>query len=258
MKRFLLIILCACLCFGTPQKTFAQESTLVIPAILYHNIVPEMTPGLDPYLNISADSFAREMRALKNSGYNAITYEEYYNFVLYNTPLPEKPILINFDDGYLTNYLYAYPVLKELSMKATIFVITDRRGKNPSGNPHFSWSQAKEMSDSGVIDIQSHTHTHQLSTSLTDRQLKYELETSKKLVERNLGKKCNVLAYPFGKANEREINAAREAGYMVVNLVDNVGMNTKENGTYYVERLTVSGEWSDDTLLEILRKGRNR
>ena len=69
-------------------------------------------------------------------------------------PLPDKPILITFDDGYASNYMYAYPILKKLGMQATIFVITDRRGKTLSVNPHFSWNQAREMQDSGVIDIQ--------------------------------------------------------------------------------------------------------
>jgi len=72
--------------------------------------------------------------------------------------LPKKPLLITIDDGYANNYSLAYPILKEKGLRATIYIITSYRGKQPGVTRHFTWAEAKEMYDSGVINIESHTH----------------------------------------------------------------------------------------------------
>ena len=234
----------------------AQE--LKVPVILYHNIAENTGEEYyDPYLNIPADLFEAHIRTLKEAGYNAITYEQYYNYVINDAPLPEKPIIITFDDGYSSNYIYAYPILKKYNTKATIFVITDRRGLALSKNPHFSWNQAREMADSGIIDIQSHTHSHQAATTLSDFDLVFELKTSKRMIENKLGRKCSVLAFPFGDAGEREIEAAKKAGYLVVNKVGDWGANAKSDGVDALKRITVRADWSADRLLQIIEENMN-
>lgn len=110
-----------------------------------------------------------------------------------------------------------------------------------SKNPHFSWNQAKEMQDSGVIDIQSHTHSHQVLTGLMDFDLYFELKTSKNLIENKLGKKCSVLSFPQGIADEREVQAAKDAGYLIANKVGDVGVNRKSEGLYELKRITAPG-----------------
>ena len=78
--------------------------------------------------------------------------------------MPENPIAITFDDGYLSNYEIAYPILKELNIPATIFIVTSTVGLDESSGkvstPHFTWDQAREMQESGIIDIHSHSHSH--------------------------------------------------------------------------------------------------
>lgn len=251
IKKILFVALTLFLMTG--MLAFAAEEA--VPVILYHNIAWEV-PGEDyaPTLNISPELFEEHMRALKDAGYTAISYDAYYNYVTKGEPLPYKPIIISFDDGYSSNYMYAYPILKRLSMKATIFVITDRRGMALSKNPHFSWNQAREMQDSGIIDIQSHTHSHQTATSLTDEQLIYELETSKELIESKMSKKCSVIAFPYGAADEREINAAIECGYLVINKVGDVGVNRRSEGVHALKRLTARADWTGRKLLSVIEE----
>lgn len=251
-----LILITVVMSFMTSVCAVAQD--VKVPIILYHNIAENTGKEYyDPYLNIPADLFEMHIRTLKEAGYNAITYEQYYNYVINDEPLPENPVIITFDDGYSSNYIYAYPILKKYNTKATIFVITDRRGMSLSKNPHFSWNQAREMADSGIIDIQSHTHSHQAATTLSDFDLVFELKTSKRMIENKLGRKCSVLAFPFGDAGEREIEAAKKAGYLVVNKVGDWGYNAKSDGLDALKRITVRADWSAPRLLEIIEENMN-
>ncbi len=257
-KRSILALILAIIIMSFMTSVFAFAQDVKVPIILYHNIAENTGKEYyDPSLNIPADLFEMHIRTLKETGYNAITYEQYYNYVINDEPLPEKPIIITFDDGYSSNYIYAYPILKKYNTKATIFVITDRRGMSLSKNPHFSWNQAREMADSGIIDIQSHTYSHQAATSLSDFDLVFELKTSKKMIENKLGRKCSVLAFPFGDAGEREIEAAKKAGYLVVNKVGDRGVNAKSDGVDALKRITVHADWSAQRFLEVIDENMN-
>lgn len=252
-KKVVCALLAALLLLSVCGTAFAGE--VGVPVLLYHNIADNVEgEDYNPLLNIPADLFEVHMQALLSDGYTPITYGEYYDYAENGAPLPDKPVLVTFDDGYWSNYMYAYPVLKKLNMKATIFVITDRRGKALSKNPHFSWNQAREMQDSGVIDIQSHTHSHEILTSLMDFDLYFELKTSKNLIENKLGKKCVVLSFPQGIAGEREIRAAKNAGYLIANKVGDVGVNRKSEGLYEMKRITGRADWTGQKLLGVLRE----
>ena len=124
--------------------------------------------------------------------------------------LPENPVLITFDDGYLDNYTNAYPILKKYGFKAMIFCITSFMDQGIPG--YFTWEQAKEMEQNG-ISIESHTVTHNSMTELSDEQLRAELAGSKQAIEKNLGKKVTFVAYPTGTYNLHIAQLVREAGY---------------------------------------------
>ena len=105
------------------------------------------------------------MHLLKEQGYTPISFDELIAFVEQGTPLPEKPVMITFDDGYASNAVYAYPVLRELGFHASIFAIGcsighDRYYKDTqySLTPHFGQDEITEMLRSGLISIGSHTY----------------------------------------------------------------------------------------------------
>ncbi len=128
-----------------------------IPILLLHDIDD------DGVYSISKKQFEKQMRLIRDAGFNAISFNELYEFTLSGKALPENPIIITFDDGYQSNYDIAYPILKELNMKATIYVIGHSIGKDTYKDtgekiiPHFGYDEAIEMYESGIIDIQSHT-----------------------------------------------------------------------------------------------------
>lgn len=246
-KKIISVLIISVLMFSVCTSVLASDG---VPILLYHNIADNTgEEDYNPLLNIPADLFEAHMQTLLDTGYTPITYDEYYDYVQNGAALPYKPVLITFDDGYWSNYAYAYPVLKRLGVKATIFVIADRRGMALSKNPHFSWNQAREMQDSGIIDIQSHTYSHEVLTGLTDFDLYFELKTSKNLIENKLGKKCSVLSYPQGMAGEREAAAAKKAGYLIANKVGDIGVNRKEDGLFELKRITARADWTGERLI---------
>ena len=231
---FLVLGICTSALAATPQKP------KTVPVLLYHEVADY--GGVDPLLFTTLDRFRQHMIALSGAGYQTITLDDYYDHITLGTPLPQKPIIITFDDGYLGNYLYAFPVLKALGMKATIFVITDSVNSDAVTYDHFSWEQAKEMVDSGLISIQSHTRTHQDLATLEMRHALGEMVTSKNAIERNLGVECRYLAFPYGSYNDNVYWLARMAGYRLTLKVSDKGVNNPADGAIPLTRLTVSGD----------------
>ncbi len=224
-----------------------------IPILLYH-MVEEEDAGLDVIVSVTPAQLRLHLETIKNNGYTPITFTDYYNFITKGTKLPKKPVLITFDDGYLNNYQYLYPLLREFDMKATIFVVAGTVGTTPGKYPHFSWEQAREMEESGYVDIQSHTYSHSDMTSLTPEQVRYELRMSRYLIEKNLNKKCEFLAYPYGYYNDEVLRIATDAGYIVTAQVANEISTAATARTVPLKRITTWGSLTPEQLLEVMEK----
>ena len=246
--------------FAADSKTNTNED-VIIPVLMYHNIAEEYPKGSEG-ANITPKLFEEHMQGILNKGYTPIFVADYYDSVQNGTPLPQNPIIVTFDDGYLSNYEIAFPILKRLNIPATIFIVTSTVGAKAEdgmvSTSHFTWEQAKEMQESGIIDIHSHSHTHKNMTQISPAQLQEELRLSKYLIERNLEKSCFVFSYPFGGYNETTSRLANFAGYRMQILVnyaesgeDYLANNTK-SGIEHFTRLTISGDMSVDDLFDII------
>ena len=234
---------------------FAQTE-FYIPSLMYHNINDDYDDK-NASVEISAEKFKEHMLALKNNGYTAIFFDDYVSFLNNDVPLPEKPILITFDDGYLNNYTTGFPILKETGMKATIFIVTGRMGLQGAVTyPHFTWAQALEMEKSGVVDIQSHTQYHGYLTQMSVATTILELRKSKFVIEKNLNKKVEFLAYPYGACNDAVIDMAKKAGYKAAALAEpvNAGVNRKGENPFLTKRITVYGSMSGADLIREINK----
>jgi len=133
-------------------------------------------------------------------------------------PLSQRPV-ISFDDGYRDTYETAYPILSEHGLTAKLFVITDMLGKTNSWDANFFGSfqhitidEVKALSGAGW-EIGSHTKSHRALTTLPPKLLFEEVQSSKHFLEDHLGKAIESISFPFGKFNERVVQACREAGY---------------------------------------------
>ena len=251
-KKISKILIALIVTFLMIPTAFAAEN---VPVLLYHNIAENYDMG-QKLLHISPDNFRLHMQTLLDAGYNPITYAQFEDAAVNGTALPEKPILITFDDGYQSNYDYAYPVLKEMGINATIFIITSRMGDFSVTYPHFTWQTAIEMEKSGIIDIQSHSHTHPDFSAISEDQTIYEMRMSKYLIETTMDKDCKNFAYPYGQVNKVSNTTALRADYDIINLVGDKGSNSPSLGLVNLKRLTVAGDMTPDALLEYITRNK--
>lgn len=188
--------------------------TRTVPILMYHRVkvVAPWTPAITRRLTVHPTVFARQMRWLKGHGYHAITQRQLFDALMCGRPLPRKPVLITFDDGYRDNLTKASPVLARLGMPATAYVIS---GRISNGDASFlTWRQLEMLERRGV-EIGSHTVSHRELTGLSDSQALAELVRSRRALERRLGHRVPWLAYPIGAYDSRIERLARRAGYLL-------------------------------------------
>ena len=183
-----------------------------IPILAYHKVDPRKELGIT---SISPKRFKKQISLLKQFDYTSILPGSLFEQT--NTLI--KPILITFDDGYEGVYDYVYPILKECGFTATVFLTTGYVGTynhwDASPGPrfrHLNWKQIKEMSDDGIC-FGSHGVNHVFLTRQSREAVKYELETSKRILEDETGKPVHFFSYPYGDYNKRIIEIVRETGY---------------------------------------------
>ena len=217
-----------------------------IPVLYYHSVLPDSEVATPNEVTISPEKLRKELMLVQELGYTTLTMSEFTDYINNNKPIPEKSILITFDDGYTDNYAHAFPILKELNMKATIFMIASQ----VDSGYYMSAAQLREMSDYG-IDIESHTDNHvYLDTLSYDQQLK-ELKDSKEKLEKILGKEVTSIAYPYGNYNEDTKKAAIAAGY-TFGFTTNKGLAKRINNKVELNRIYVSSNYSLELFKERL------
>lgn len=205
-----------------------------IPILMYHSINYEKGNPI----RLPAEKFREQMQYLKDNGYTTLTLDDVYNFFVHNMPVPDKSVAITFDDGYADNYENAYPILKELGFRATIFVITSTVDKDPS---YLTSEELIEMQKNG-INIESHTVSHgNLDTMPYNTQLK-ELTDSRKYLESLLGNCIKYIAYPSGKYNDKTIEALKKSGYDMAVTADGKWASVSD-GIFKLKRVYISSNY---------------
>jgi peptidoglycan/xylan/chitin deacetylase (PgdA/CDA1 family) len=151
----------------------------IVPVLMFHSVADATENVPCRHLCVPVKLFDQTTSYLKTRKFNTITLQELYNHLSVGEPLPPKPIVITFDDGFLDNWVNAFPILKKHGLKATIFVTPEFVDPTPELRPtlsdvwegqikevdltywgFLSWNEMREMVNSGLIDIQSHTLTH--------------------------------------------------------------------------------------------------
>ena len=151
-----------------------------------------------------------QMNYLRDHGYHPITMQELYDYVSKGAPLPEKPVCITFDDGYLDSYTIVYPLMKEYGFPWTLFLITDDVGKPYN---RMTWDQLKEMADSHTVTIANHTLSHPKLHNLPTKEEKLkEIKGCNDALKQHLGIDNAWIAYPYGDYDDEVIEVCKEAG----------------------------------------------
>ncbi|GFZ32693.1 deacetylase [Clostridium zeae] len=216
-----------------------------LPILCYHDI--SSSKGSD--LVLDPAKFKEQMKYLKDNGYFPITLDELYSYLKEDKGIPEKSIVITFDDGYLGTYTYAFPILKEFGFKATIFMISDYVN-NPS---YLSVEQIKELSNYG-IDIQNHFGEVSNISKLNINKQIDTLKKSKQTLEGFLSKSISYVAFPASNLTEDSKKAAEQAGYkMSFNLQSTtLALADKKDNIYNLDRLYIGNKHTLNDFIKIL------
>jgi peptidoglycan/xylan/chitin deacetylase (PgdA/CDA1 family) len=186
------------------------------------------------------------MRALKKAGYTPITFDQLGAGINGKLPLPEKPILITFDDGYKNVLKFAHPILSKLQMRYTVFVVTGKIGQAndwvvPEGfepSALMDWDEIREIRASGLADIQPHTISHRRLSRMSKAELAEELTVSKAKVEQVFQTPTHTICYPYGDHSAAVIEEAKEAGF-TYGVTTDFGRVRKEDGLLSLPRISI-------------------
>ncbi len=188
--------------------------SLWLPILMYHRVGPlrASLPAITKALTVTAGEFSLQMHWLVRHGFHAVTELQAFDALEKGAPLPPRPLMITFDDGYRDVLWNAAPTLSRLDLPATAYVITGRvSGSDPS---FLTWPELGKLEAMGVT-IGSHTVHHLEIPFLTTRAALGELEQSRAALERHLHHPVQWFAYPAGAENARAAQLVRQAGYVL-------------------------------------------
>ena len=166
-----------------------------VPVFMYHYVSDDVPYNSQAALSVSPADMEAQLQYIVENGYQPIWFEDLEHVDEY-----EKPIILTFDDGRLDNYTILYPLLQKYNVKATFFIITDYMTYN-GGVSCMTPEQVKEVSDSGLVSIQSHTVTHPALAYMNTAQQAEQMYYSKLFLTRVTGKEPYALCYPAGGYN---------------------------------------------------------
>lgn len=218
-----------------------------IPILLYHRLIRKAdadagTVPDDERIWVSYDTvFAEQMNFLRDAGYTTLDFDDYLAIRSGERPMPDRPVVVTFDDGYESNYTLAFPALRANRQKATIFVALEpdahTREQVAGVDGFLSDAQMRELAAGGV-SIQSHSLTHPILTELAPDEVRFELSESKRRLEAITGRPVRHLAIPragYSRAIRRE---AREQGYVTV-CCNNKGSSTGLSNRLALPRIVI-------------------
>jgi peptidoglycan/xylan/chitin deacetylase (PgdA/CDA1 family) len=221
-------------CFFALTVMTPEKIQNAVPVLLYHHINPH---GGDT-VTVTPEVFAGQMRLLAESGYRTLTLGELLEFVKGKEAAAAKAVVITFDDGWLDNYLFAYPVLLQYRFTAATFLVTGRVAAarvaslpeqvpcheeakrlisaGEAGRVVMDWDLVRRLQDEGLMEFYSHTVSHHRCSGLGAAELAAELQMSKAALEAETGRSCPYLCWPYGDWDEAALQAALAAGYTAV------------------------------------------
>jgi peptidoglycan/xylan/chitin deacetylase (PgdA/CDA1 family) len=208
-----------------------------VPVLMYHEIAPAAaTPSK---LAVAPELFADQMAYLDENGFTSLTAGELAGiFADGGNGLPERPVVVTFDDGYGDFFDRALPVLRQHGLTATVFQTTGWVGLSGQAKRMMNWRELAEVAESG-IEIGAHTYRHPKLDELPEKELRDELFGPKHAIEDKLGTAVPGLSYPYGYSNPMVQEIAREAGYTYAYAVGNA-LTESSREVFTLPRLTVN------------------
>ncbi len=228
----------------TPLPTpDSQDRTLWVPILMYHYI-SDPPADADIYrldLSVTPDNFREQMNWLKTNGYETISlYDLIYALKIGKPPLPDKPVILTFDDGYVDNYQFAFPILQEFGYKGTFFILTDVTDRSEPA--YMTWDMLREMYAAGN-SIEVHGREHYDMANRDYDWLVFNLLGPSQTIEANLGQRPRFLSYPAGSYDDLVVSTAQQLEYWAAVTTRN-GAEHNKSDPYELRRMRVRGDWT--------------
>lgn len=211
--------------------------------LMYHHFVEGDGKGLNPW-TLTVDRLRTDLQWLKDNGYTTVLPSE----LVAGVPLPEKAVMLTFDDGYISNYYLAYPLLQEFQSKAVISLVVEGTAQGKSDA--LTWAMCQEMIDSGLVEIGSHTYDSHKENPRGIKRMKNEtrqdyetrifsdIQKSIDLIQENLGVDVQFFAYPHGQTEPWATGFIQEN--FSVSVTTKYGSANISKGLYSMPRYNVS------------------
>jgi peptidoglycan/xylan/chitin deacetylase (PgdA/CDA1 family) len=235
----------ALLAASNSLEVHSHARSAKVPIMMYHDILPEKLVFFD----VTIAELEADFQFIKNNGITPITPEQLLLHLRTGVPLPSKPVLLTFDDGYAGHYQHVYPLLKKYNYPAVFGIFTGKVDGKIAGRSTVTWAQLREMVANPLVTIAAHSVTHPPDlTTLPDDKLTYELVESKRRLEEQLGIPITYFVYPEGKYDQRVADATKAAGYQAAFTMS----DTNEIFAGQSESLLAIGRFGQSRLEEIL------
>ena len=226
-----LTLLVTLLTVGISIVIATSEDYIEVPIIMYHSILKDSSRS-NKY-TVTPAVLEEDLKYIKDKGYTTVTIADLISYVYNDTPLPEKPIVLTFDDGHYNNYGYLFPLLEKYDMKAVISIVgsyTDKFTETDEANLNYSylrWKDIKELMDTGRIEFQNHTYNLHSNTGkrIGTKKIKGETDEHYKSIlkddilklqqefEENTNYTPKCFTYPFGGISNASLDIIKELGF---------------------------------------------
>jgi peptidoglycan/xylan/chitin deacetylase (PgdA/CDA1 family) len=222
-----------------------------VPILMYHYISVPPT-GSDRYrlsLSVTPGNFDAQMAYLKQAGYHAVTLYDLYDFLTQGKMLPDKPIILTFDDGYTDAFTQATPILQKYGFVGTFFVLTGPADEGGSGE-HLTWDQIVAMSATGM-DLELHSRDHVDLRNRPNDFLVHQIAGGKESLEAHINQPVRWFAYPSGRYDATVVRVLKSDGFWGA-VTTQYGRTHTASGFFDLERVRIDGSYTLNTFIKIV------
>jgi|GEM_PF-539989 len=223
-----------------PPEPDGVARTADVPILMYHYIsaAPAADDRIRYGLSVPPEMLDAQLKLLQDNGFTTITLRDVYNYLAIGTPLPDNPIVLTFDDGYIDNYTNAFPILQKYGMIGTFFVLTGPADDGES--TYLSWDMIQEMSNAGM-DMQLHSRAHLDMRNRSYDWLVFQIIGGRQSIEGHTGKPVIFMAYPSGKYDANVQRFLRDTNFWAAVTTAFGGSHVLPNALNW-DRVRISGQ----------------
>lgn len=224
-----------------------ENMRAIVPIFMYHFILDDYGNYPDTQNFLKPSTLEEQLKYITENGYETIFMDEMDELYKY-----EKPVGLTFDDCFVYFYNNAFPLLKKYNQKATIFIITDYI----NGENYLTEEQLKEIADSGLVKIESHTKTHQYLDQMTYEEQLEEAVGSKERLEEITGQEVTVYCYPSGRYNQTTLDIIKDYYDFGLEMLGGVYDSNQVTDMYKITRIYANRDMPLSTFANYLSQSR--